>query len=67
MEKYFAVYRGTDVVLVFDDRQERDNYVEEEQVVHPECVKALFAEVENMIKGKEAEYDKGFGCMAFVA
>jgi len=66
MGKYYAMYRGENVVLVFDNVQERDDFVLEEQLVHPECVKALYAEVADMIRGKEARYDKGFGCMAIL-
>ena len=67
MERYYALYRGERVTLVFDDCQERDDYVMEEQMVHPECVKAEYPEVAHMIQGKEARYDKGFGCMAILA
>ena len=36
--KYFAIYKDTNDVLVFDTAEERDEFCSYEQVVHPDCV-----------------------------
>ena len=64
--KYFALYVSTKDVLVFDNELERDDFVDAEQVVHPECIAASFDDVKELISGKTPEYDQGFGCMAIL-
>lgn len=61
--KFYALYDGTDVVLVFGTSKERDEYVKEEKIVHPECRSVSDKEIQNVIKGKIPVYDNGFGCM----
>ena len=36
--KFYAWYENTNIVLVFGTIEERDEYVKEERIVHPECV-----------------------------
>lgn len=65
-EKYYAVYSGTNVVLVFDTLQERDEYVNDEQVVHPECIQCSFENIKHIINGKNPSYSSDFGCMVII-
>ena len=60
MKKYYALYTESNDVLVFDSAAERDEFVADERVVHPDRVKHL-------IEGKEPEYAEGFGCMAILS
>ena len=62
---YLAHYQETSVVLAFDTEDERNDYVSGEEIVHPECVRATFDEVAELIKGKTPIFDEGFGCMVF--
>lgn len=36
-KQFYALYEGTNDVLVFDTSKERNEYVQEERLVHPEC------------------------------
>lgn len=67
MKKYYALYSESKDVLVFNTTADHDEFVTEEQVVHPDCVRASANKVKPLIKGKEPMYDHGFGCMAFLA
>ena len=65
--KFYAWYENTNIVLVFGTIEERDEYVKEERIVHPECVSATYEEVRNLIEGRTPKYDDGLGCMAIDA
>lgn len=67
MKKYYALYKESDDVMVFDSAAERDDFVANERVVHPDCVRASLAKVKHLIDGKEPVFDEGFGCMAILA
>lgn len=64
--KYFAIYKDTNDVLVFDTAEERDEFCSYEQVVHPDCVAIEYDRVKDLIAGKEPVFDHGFGCMAIL-
>ncbi len=65
--KFYALYHGTNTVLVFDTSNERDEYVKEEKMVHPECKRIAEEKIVHLIKGKTPTYDSGFGCMAIIS
>ncbi|MBR4590058.1 MAG: hypothetical protein IKO36_05265 [Bacteroidaceae bacterium] len=67
MKKYYALYTESDDVMVFDTAAERDEFVADERVVHPDCVRASAERVKHLIEGKEPEYAEGFGCMAILS
>ena len=67
MKKYYALYTESNDVLVFDSAAERDEFVADERVVHPECVRASAERVKHLIEGKEPIYAEGFGCMAILS
>ena len=67
MKKYYATYQGSDVILVFDSRKERDDYVWFDLSLYPECIKVSEKRIHDRIKGKEPAYDPGFGCMVIVS
>ena len=67
MKKFYAFYKESNDVLVFDTESERDAFVCEEQIVHPDCVAVSGDKIEHLIKGKKPVYDSGFGCMAILA
>lgn len=62
-KKYFAIYKTTNVILVFDNMNDRDNYVFFEQIVHPDCIRASYRKIKHLVRGKSAVFDKRFGCM----
>lgn len=66
-KNFYALYDGTNSVLVFDTSKERDEYVMEERMVHPECKRVSKKKILNLIKGKTPVYDDGFGCMAIIS
>lgn len=66
MQSSFAVYKDSGVVLVFDSETERDTFVNYETLVHPDCRPATFEQIANLIEGKSATWDRGFGCYVFV-
>ena len=63
----YAMYTDHNIILVFDEKAERDEYVKDEWVVHPECIAVSYDEVKDLIAGKTPVYDKGFGCDAILA
>ena len=67
MKKYFAIYRESEDVMVFDTADERDEFVCEEQIVHPDCTAVAASKIEHLIKGKDPVFDSGFGCYAILA
>ena len=67
MKKFYTIYKESNDVLVFDTESERDAFVCEEQIVHPDCVAVSGDKIEHLIKGKKPVYDPGFGCMAILA
>lgn len=67
MKKYYALYTESDDVLVFDTAADRDEYVAEERIVHPDCVRASAEKVNHLIEGRTPVYDQGFGAMAILA
>ena len=67
MKNFYALYTESNDVLVFGSAVERDVYVAEEKVVHPDCCRASAKRVKHLIDGKEPVFDKGFGCMAVLA
>lgn len=62
-KKYYATYFGTKTVCVFGAAKERDDFVSEEKVIHPECSKVSARKIECLIKGRKPVYDESFGCM----
>ena len=66
-KQFYALYEGTNDVLVFDTANERDEYVREERLVHPECKIISEKKISCMIKGKSPVYDSGFGCMVILS
>ena len=64
MNNYYARYRGTNNVLVFGTSAERDEYVREEKIVHPECEKVSERNVRPLLRGRKPVFSKSFGCMA---
>ena len=67
MTKYYAIYQGSKVVLVFDSESERDDYVRFESTLYPECMGVSETEIQDLIQGKDPVYDAEFGCMVIVA
>lgn len=67
MENYYAMYQGKNDVLIFSSKAERDAFVRNEVIVHPEIRKVSHSMVKDLIKGKQPTYDKGFGCLAVLA
>ena len=67
MKKYYAIYKESEDVMVFDTVSERDEFVREERIVHPDCVAVSGDKIEHLIKGKQPVYDSGFGCLAILA
>ena len=67
MKKYYALYQESNDVLVFDTEEERDEFVYQEWVVHPDCIGVQYKRIADLIKGKEPTFDEGFGCMAFLS
>ena len=65
--KFYALYIGTNDVLVFDNKNERDIYVSMEKIVHPDCVCVTYDEIKKIINGKTPIFDRGFGCMAILS
>lgn len=61
--KFYAMYTSHNIILVFDNQIERDEYVKDEYVVHPDIKAVDYQVIEKMIIGKEPKYDDGFGCM----
>lgn len=64
--KFYAIYNNTNDVLIFDLEEERNTYVEEEVIVHPDCACATYDDVKNIINGRTPVFDDGFGCMAIL-
>lgn len=64
--KFYALYEDHRHVLVFDSKEERDTYVREEKIVHPDCIRASWEKAKQLIGDKKPVYDKGFGCMVVV-
>lgn len=64
--KFYAIYRETYYVLVFETEFERDEYVEEEQILYPDFEAVSYDEIRSLIEGKEPVYDEGYGCMAIL-
>ena len=65
-KNYYALYNGKKIILVFDTSKERDEYVKEEKMVHPECNRVAKSKINRLIKGKTPVYNDGFGCMAII-
>lgn len=65
--KFYALYEEHLHVLVFDSKEERDEYVKHEKMVHPDCIKASLGKVKAIIGDKKPVYDDGFGCMVVLA
>ena len=66
-KQFYALYEGTNDVLVFDTSKERNEYVQEERLVHPECKSVSKKKIINLIKDRTPVYDSGFGCMAILS
>lgn len=66
-DKFYVLYRHSNDVLILPTAEERDQFVEHEQIVHDDCVAATYEEVKPLISGKSATFDHGFGCMAILA
>ena len=66
-KQFYALYEGTNDVLVFDTSKERNEYVQEERLVHPECKGVSKKKISHLIKDKTPVYDSGFGCMAILS
>lgn len=65
-KKYFAIYKTTNVVLVFDNANDRNDYVYFEQIVHPDCIRTSYRKIKHLVRGKSAVFDKRFGCMTIL-
>lgn len=65
--KFYALYKGTNDVLVFDTKKERDFYVSEERIVHPDCVCVTYGKIKKLIEGRSPVFDCGFGCFAILS
>lgn len=65
--KFFAIYKDHNDVLVFDTKDERDTYVEEEKVVHPDCACTTYEKIKDIVCGRSPVYDSGFGCMTILS
>ena len=61
--KFYAQYEGTNTILVFESSKNRDEYVREEKMVHPECKRISFSKIGKLIEGRTPIYDSSFGCM----
>ena len=67
MKYYYALYKDTKHVLVFSDKAERDDFVRDETLFHPDCVRASYAKVKELVKDKRPIFDDSFGCLAVLA
>ena len=59
---FYALYIFSKDVLMFQNEWERNEFVEMERIVHPECIAVSYDEIKDLIAGKTPVYDKGFGC-----
>lgn len=66
-EKFYALYTESKYILVFDDEEERDAYVNFEYISHPDCISVSFDDIKDMIGDKYPEFDPSFGCYALLA
>lgn len=66
-KNFYALYKNSNDVLVFNTKNERDVYVREEKVIHPDCVCATYDKVKSIIDGRTPVFDSGFGCMAILS
>lgn len=66
-DMFYVLYRNSNDVLILPTAEERDQFVEHEQLVHDDCTVATYEEVKHLISGKTATFDHGFGCMAILA
>lgn len=64
---FFAIYEGTNVVLVFSSKAERDEFIRHESIVHPEIKKVSGKKIQDLIEGKKPQFNDGFGCLAIMA
>ena len=67
MKKYYAIYKESEDVMVFDTVDERDEFVREERIVHPDCTAVAASKIEHLIKEKNPVFDDSFGCYAILA
>ena len=66
MKSCFAVYEEHGLVLLFDSEKQRDEFVEHEEIVHPDCIPVEFEQIASLIRGKTPTWDISFGCFVFV-
>lgn len=66
-KQFYALYKESNDVLVFGTSKERDEYVSEEKIVHPDCIRVSKIRIKRLIEGKTPTYDSGFGCMAILS
>ena len=64
---YYALYKDSEHVLVFPDKNERDSFVRDESIIHPDCVRASKGRVKDLVRDRTPIYEDSFGCLAILA